>query len=103
YLDETSLVNASGVCRRWGHLIRTHYPDELWRDLLLQRWPLFKPSQDIQNWLSAYYTMMNSIACKLCFLNATGDSPLPNFNGQEGASRETRLEKELIVQSSHRV
>lgn len=92
YLDDMSLWCVGNVCKHWRRLLQTHVPADLWRTYTLQRWPLYKPLCEINDWFKVYSQLMESCPCKACLLQMSMKSQPP---GEENSWRRNRLSNEL--------
>jgi F-box domain len=54
YLDDLSMCAASRVCLRWKRLLEARVTNDQWRLYTKNRWPLFNPLFDIDDWHLAF-------------------------------------------------
>jgi hypothetical protein len=54
YLDDLSMCAASRVNRRWRRLLEARVTNDQWRLYTKNRWPLFNPLFDIDDWYLAF-------------------------------------------------
>ncbi|XP_059476252.1 uncharacterized protein LOC132197166 [Neocloeon triangulifer] len=92
YLDDLSLCAVSNVCRRWRRLLEARVTNQQWKLYTENRWPLFTPLFDIENWSLAYKKLVASAPCQLCLQQMAAQC---QPSGQENSWRRHRLRTEI--------
>ncbi|CAG7725941.1 unnamed protein product [Allacma fusca] len=91
-LDDISLFMASKVSPRWKTIITDQYPSARWEEFVKKRWPLFNPIYTVFDWYSVYSDFLESVPCKLCFMDLNSVLPVPTGSR---SLRSVRLYKEI--------
>ncbi|CAL8087905.1 unnamed protein product [Orchesella dallaii] len=92
-LDEVTLLMASKVNSKWKAVVLDQFPNLRWEEFVKLRWPLFHPIYPVQDWYTVFSDLIDSVPCKLCFMNLTLDpqGSLPPAR----SLRSVRLQKEI--------
>lgn len=67
-------------------------PNHKWEDLVMRRFPLYKPLLTVEDWFKTYSTLMNNCSCSVCLQQMAVRMHPP---GEEGSWRRNRLRIEL--------
>ncbi|OXA65214.1 uncharacterized protein LOC110841891 [Folsomia candida] len=93
-LDDISLLLASKVSRKWKAIVLDQNPNSKWKEYVELRWPLFHPIYIVTDWYAVYCDFIDSVPCKLCFINLALHLPFDDFQPVRSL-RSVRLHKEL--------
>ncbi|XP_065338298.1 uncharacterized protein morgue [Cloeon dipterum] len=92
YLDDLSLCAASDVCLRWRRLLEASANNKQWKIYTENRWPLFTPLFEVNNWPATFKKLVISAPCQLCLQQMSAQC---QPSGNENTWRIKRIRSEI--------
>lgn len=53
-LDPVSLFLASRTCLKWKSIILQMYSNDIWKSIVMEKWPLFNPIYEAIDWYAVF-------------------------------------------------
>jgi len=78
YLDDMSMWKAGQVCKQWHSILEKNTSPLMWKKYFKERWPLFRSSVEVNDWLKLYGALMLSCFCRTCILQMALKTPTHN-------------------------